>query len=342
VRPHPGAHTPTFEAHKMKFTKENIRYCLLAFAGWEKTESDHYVSEDIPLSGLFNWSLALNGIRAFPRTREDAAKYNLVHVNITQNNLNMLPQLDELLDRSQTKVIYNIDYAIEMWYPSFRFPALFLREMDKADYIFAVEEQMADLLSQLLKRPVAHMPHPCSVNKLMALQKTGEGARRSEIGVSIHSYEQNFLLPALAFRLAGLEKTKWLLSLIGDAGQNAGLVAHLYPNILGQIKYGDLMRHLAETYAVLESYTLRSYGRLTIDCAALAVPVVGSRCVDSQRFLFPDLCTENNEITKQAELLRELINNPVFWSHCVEGALDKIRFYSFESCADRMIEFLNA
>jgi hypothetical protein len=325
----------------MTFTRENLRYCLLAFAGWEKTESDHYTSEDIPLSGLFNWSIALNGVRAFPRTREDAAKYNLVHVNITQNNLNMLPQLDELLDRSVTKVMYNVDYALEMWYPSFRFPTLFLREMDKADYIFAVEEQMADLLSQLLKRPVEHMPHPCAVDKLKALQKTGDAARRTEIGVSIHSYETNLLLPALAFRLAGLEKSKWILSLIGDAGANAGMVAHLYSHIIGQIKYSDLMRHLAESYAIIESYTLRSYGRLTIDCAALAVPVIGSRCVDSQRFLFPDLCTDNNEITKQAALLKQLINEPAFWSHCVEKALDIVEYYSFESCAKRMLAFLN-
>jgi len=324
----------------MIWTPESTRYCLLSFAAWEKEESDHYVKGEIPLSGLFNWSLALKGERAFPRTREAVNKYNLIHVNITANNLNIVPQLNDIVDRQQTKLMYNVDYAIEMWYPSFKFPAHFLRELDKADYIFAVEEEMAYILSRLLKRKIACIPHPCATHILKPMMKTGHDARRAEIGVSVHAYEKNYLLPMLAFRMAGLTNTKWQSTMIGHV-DNPTEMAHEYTNVLTHINFPDLMKHVAEMYAMLESYTLHSYGRLTIECAALAIPVVGADCVSSQRVLYPDLTTGVNQISKQAELLKRLVEDQQFYTECAQKAFDLVDRYSFESCSDLMFQFLN-
>jgi hypothetical protein len=323
----------------MTWTKETIKYCLLSFAGWEKQESDSYTSGRIPLSGLFNWSLALNGDRAFPRSRAQVDKYNLVHVNITANNIHLISQLFDIVDRSKTSVMFNVDYAIEMWYPSFKFPSFFIRELDRADYIFAVEDRMAELLSALLKRPVPVIPHPTATHMLSFLQKSGDGARRTEIGVSVHSYETNHLLPALAIRLAELDP-KWISTLVGHV-QNEIDMAHAYTAVLGHMDFPALMAHVAEMYAVIESYTIHSYGRFTTECAALGVPVIGSDCVSSQRRLFPGLTTQCGNVVKQSRLLRQLINEPAFWTDCASYASKASEYYSFNSCAEQMLAFLN-
>ena len=323
----------------MRFTAENIRYCLLAFATWEPQHAEEFVSQKIPLSGLFNWSLVFNGKRFFPRSRDEMAQFNLVHVNITANNLMLLPSMFKLLDRTKTKVIFNVDYALEMWYPHFKFPAIFLEQLDKADYIFSVEEEMAETLSMLLKRPIACIPHPVAVEEISKRKLT---SRFPLIGAMHHIYDSNIILPSLAINNA-IEQWRpaWRSTAMGGIA-NDKEVGHLYDNFLDHTPdFERFITYLSNLYAVVESYTLRSYGRVTIECAALGVPVIGSDLVSSQRRCFPLLCTENAQPSKTSVLLKRLIEDKDFWKICAREGQTGAGYYSFEESKKRMLEFLN-
>lgn len=324
----------------MTFTEENIRYCLLAFASWESPHSDEYAKQNIPLSGLFNWSLALNGKRFFPRCKSDMEQFNLVHVNITANNLLLIPSLLKYIDKTKTKLIFNVDYAIEMWYPHFKFPSLFVDTLDKADYIFAVEEEMANTLSLMLGRNIPCIPHPCDISKIKSLTTT---ERFPLIGAMLHVYDGNQLLPSLAIDSV-IEKLRpaWRSTAMGGVA-NDKEIGHLYDNFLPHTPvFEEFISYLSELYAVVESYMVHSYGRTTIECAALGVPVIGSACVSSQRRCFPDLCTENAQVKKTAELLERLINDKPFWTACVHKSIETSEYYSFENCKKMMFDFLNS
>lgn len=324
----------------MHFTQENIKYCLLSFASWESPHSNSYTSQELPLSGLFNWSLAFNGKRAFPRTKEETEEFNIIHVNITANNLNLIPSLIGIVDRTKTKLIFNVDYALEMWYPHFKFPPIFCEQLDKADFIFSVEEEMSYALSRMLKRNIACIPHPTAISEIKKLQTT---SRVPVIGAMVHSYDANILLPALSINIAieNLRST-WKSSIIGGVASDKE-VGHLYDYFIPhQPDFQKFISYLSNLYAIVESYTFRSYGRCTIEAAALGIPVIGSSIVSSQRRCFPELCTETSQVSKTADLIDKLINDKDFWTETVRTAMQKSDYYSFENTSKMMLDFLNS
>lgn len=321
----------------MLFTEETIKYCLLSYAKWDKENQDACVADAIPLSGLFNWSLIFNGIRNFPKTPEGFDNINLLHVNITGNNLQLVPKVHQLIDRNKTKLLYNVDYSICIWGPNFRFPTFLLRELDRADYVFAVEEEMAEYLSIALQRNVPCIPHPVATHKIKDLRTF---KRQTEIGIAVHTYDQAFMTAALALEIARVDRGRWCTTAIGG-GIDQRVEGHLFDNFVDNIDFVVLMKHIAQLFCVIETYRIRSYGRLTIEAACLGVPVIGANVVSSQRRLFPDLCTEISQPTKTAALLTRLLNDQPFWTACASKAAALSEYYSFENCKAMMLDFLN-
>jgi len=312
---------------------QDIRYCLLSFDHWEADESNKFGEADVPLSGLFNWARIFKGKRAFPRTRAEFEEFNLIHINLTTKNMLLLPGVLKNIDRSQTKILINVDYAVDMWKDSFPYPDAMLEQLDKADYIFGVEPVMCQVLEHRLRRPVAHIPHPVATHVLGAFRTP---QRLNQIGVSIHRYDANFLLPHFSTRDLpnGFQTVAF-----GSTADKTGLL-HLYDFMKPNTDFKDFIPFVASLYAILESYTLFSYGRLTAEAAFLGVPCVGSPCVESQSRCFPLLCESNP--MKQRTLLVSLIEDQGFYSTVAKYGIEKSEFYSFDSCANMMRNLLRS
>jgi len=316
-----------------------MRYCLLSFAAWEPRFANEFAKQEIPLSGLFNWSILFNGDRAFPRAREEFEKYNLLHVNITANNMNLIPKLLRQIDREKVKLVFNVDYAIELWGANLRFPEMLWHILDMADYLFAVEEQMAQIMSMALTRNVACIPHPVNIEALKKLRTT---ERLPLIGALHHGYDGNIVLPSIAINEAIAElRPKWRSAALGGVATETSY-GHLYDHFVPAIKdFAVYAKLLSEYYAIIESYTMHSYGRTTIECAAMGVPVIGSDLVSSQRRCFPQLATGTNDIAGAARRLKELIKNPEYWTAVTKTAMAEAEYYSFENCEKMMLDLLN-
>lgn len=323
----------------MKFTKDNIRYGLITY---DKPTHDHilgHATQDLTISGLYLWAKAFNGAYTFPRTPHDADNFNVLHFNIAPRNIPLLPAILPLIDRNKTKLVFNVDHAIDMWSGAFSYTQDFLRAIDQADYIFSTETLMAEILTDALKRTVPVIPHPCEVTKLKKLRTAN---RDSRIGISIHRYDCNTVLPWYA--LNDTLPEHWALSAIGSqspAAKQSMRIHHLYHEIQPHLSFKPLMDFVASLYAILESYTIHSYGRLTVEAAALAVPVVGAACVSAQRLLWPDLTFDNWNPLQARKLILRLINDTHFYQHCCQYATAHVANYSLESSASRMLHFLN-
>lgn len=320
----------------MLYTRDTIKYLLLTWDAQTHSHIEKFTANpNLTLSGLFNWSIALNGERGFPRCTEQFEKYNIVHLNITSNNLPLISKLKRLLPDG-VKLLLNVDHAIDLWGSTYVYPDLFLQEIDRADYIFAVEPLMAHLLSTSLKRNVPCLPHPVQTVNLKPFRQHDRSTR---IALSVHRYDQNWLLPYFAFLAARLE-SNWITRAFG-----CSFTPHssaLYDEIIPQLPFDQVVPLLADCWCAFESYTIHSYGRLTIECAALGVPVIGADCVESQKFLFPDLCYSANDMVAASKLLRKITNEPGFQAACAIPAIAKSEHYSMKSCSDRLLDFLNS
>jgi glycosyltransferase involved in cell wall biosynthesis len=152
----------------------------------------------------------------------------------------------------------------------------------------------------------------------------------------VHRYDKNWLLPYYAVK--GFPK--FTTSMFGVPPEPP--MTQLYDEVLpSPIPFPDLIRTLADSYAMVESYTLKSFGRLTIEAAVLGIPVVGSGCVASQHTLFPDLkCSSNDPIQWRARVER-LINDREFYRDCATHAMSHSELYSYSSCRNSLLKLLN-
>jgi hypothetical protein len=318
------------------YTLDNIRYCLLT---WDEETHEHvesHAQQELCITGLYQWSKALGGTRDFPRTREEFEKYNVVHLNITPANLWLIPKIREMIDPEKTKLLLNVDHALDMWNESFPYAYIFLQEIAKADFVFGVEPAMCEILSYLLQRHVACLPHPSPVGQLKGLRVCD--SRSPRVLISTHRYDRAYVVPWLACRY-GMPEGFYTAAIGTSTYKNWAM--HLYSQIVPVAMFEPFIREIADSWCCIESYTMRSYGRFTIECAALGIPVIGAACVASQKRLFPELTTEVSDPAATGALLRRLCTEPEFHAECGVRGMKEVEYYGLERCAYRMLDFLN-
>ena len=321
----------------MVYTSDNIKYCLLCFDPYEEQEGNSFGDTDLPLSGLFNWARVFNGKRSFPNCAEDYEQYNLIHINITTRNLFLLDQFLKLKP-SYAKLLLNIDFSIDMWKNSLPlYPELILSLIDKADYIFSVEPESANLLSLSLQRPVPCIPHPVATH---LISKYRQSERLNQVGFSIHRYDDNVLIPAFLARL--LHSYSLQSIVLGAVHGSKSNIQHLFSFFKESCVFEELIKTISSLFALYESYTIHSYGRLTAECACLGVPVVGGKYVYSIAKCFPDCALEKpNDFTNAHSLLVKLYHDTDFYTHVSQNAIVLSEYFSFENCKNLMLGFLN-
>jgi len=322
----------SFTREDFRFTPENIRYCLLAWDPYEAAETNEFGQEPLPISGLFNWAKALNGKREMPRSREEFDAFNIIHVNVTARNLFLIPQLLTKIDKSKTRILANVDFSVELWNQNFHYPDSFIEYLDKCDYIFAVEPEMASVLSRILCRPVPYIPHPSDIEGI----KTHHSEQRlQQIGVAAHRYDPNLVLPHLMLRDLPPGWQTVLSGMIGDVSP----YYHLFTFAKPYSKFEEYIKFISQLYAVLETHTFHTYGRHVVECAALGVPVVGPSRIAAMKTCFPNTTADTFE--EQHKFLNALIEYPDFYVAVAKYGMEHSELYSLRSSASRMLSFLN-
>jgi len=321
----------------MVFTEENIKYCLLTFDKQMKDHIEGFAKEKMCISGLYQWAQLFKGDYNFPIFPLDTEEYNVIHVNITPRNIPLLDQLLPMVNRNKTKILFNVDHAVDLWSTAFPYPHQLLRSLEEGDYIFGVEPLMCSILSEALQRKVACIPHPVDIKKLSEMASHDRGQR---IGISIHRYMENYVLPWFVTKNL---PAGWITSAIGaNVPGFQPRVQHLYPEVQPYSQFEELMKWVSKLYAVIESYTLASYGRFTVECAALGVPVIGCEIVASQKKCFPELSTKYFNAPEMQKLLAILINEPEFYTRVVRKGREECQSYSLENSRKKMLDFLNS
>lgn len=320
----------------MQFTEENIRYGLLTFDQPLKDHIESYAKEKLCISGLYQWARIFKGDFFFPVFPGDADKFNVLHINITPRNIPLLDQVLPMIDRNKTKLLFNVDHSTGLWMQAFQFPHQLLRALDRADYIFGVEPIMCELLSEALKREVPCIPHPVDIEQI---EKRRHGDRGQRIGISMHRYVGNTVLPW--FVVKDLPKG-WITTAIGaQSPQFSPKIHHMYPEVQPYLKFDSLIDYVADLFAMIESYTIPSYGRLTVECAALGVPSIGCAVVGSQKKCFPELTVEQYNPVLMQKLLMRLLTEPEFYKQVARKGISECESYSLNNSKKKMLEFLN-
>ena len=295
---------------------------------------------NIMKSGLYNWHRALDGEFIFYKdVKGRLSEYDILLVIADQSTLShaqISRMREELGDSSDTIIVASMDYAAEMWQESAPQIGLMQHELSKADFVFASEQCNQEYLSALLGRDVPVLPHPADVANIKKFRKAHYDRERSIFSV-MHKWETNWLASYMAGRdhEGTLHKAVFMFK-----PQRADMVS-FFDEILPPHpadKFPEWCDWMSKQWIYLDPYNMiHTFGRTPVECAALGLCCVGSEVVHSIRTLYPELVTPAGHVNKQRQLIKQLLNDNDFYSHCSEQAITRVEDYSY---ANRRREFM--
>lgn len=300
------------------------------------------LTDTLLVGGIYNWHRLFEGeVANYDSVRGTLTDYDVVFISLTTYALEarlLSRARKEIGWHSKTKIVATVDYCIESWQQKYE-PFWMEEELLQADALFAANKASQSGMNALLcgQKDVALMPHPTDIDKLRSLYIPRD-RRKREVVIIRHSYDNNFLLPFLACRAAGVAST----IITGDPSSTAQM--HPYFNrptvTSGKMSvYANWVRHFG--YALDSYHWIHSYGRFQVDNAAFGIPTVGTNIVSSQAELWPDLTTDPGDVSAQAELLRRLFDDEDFAVECCDKAWDRVQRYGYQACKEAFLGLIN-
>lgn len=295
----------------------------------------------LTMSGLFAWQAAFKrfggeGELSANLTREFMEHFDVIHVNYTPGNPSYVAAIRDVLGESDTKIVMNVDHAIDMFSTMDYFT--FEKMSSSADFIFHVEEHGSRRLERQLERKVWCIPHPVDVWTITKFYRQMVPTSHV-ISVQHHRYLNNWEYGFYATRKIRKEYDVSTVLMNYWLGERPPVPIDAYfDDILDRMEYPDYIQALAESYINMDVTPHHTYGRGVIDAAALGIPTVGSNTIAAMRELFPLLACDPVDDAKMEELIRRLMNEPEFMQLCVDSALDMVKKYDFTHAVERWNE----
>ena len=288
------------------------------------------LSNGLLIAGLYHWSSAFRGEVGAPPL-EALGDYDIVHLNLTSSSLGLVGELKDALKGCDTKLVLNFDYSVDMWNTQIHHPALWLRELDKADLVFHVEPRGAYILSTALRRPVPTLPHPVDVDTLQSFF-VGYESRSRSIGCVIHKYDLGTTEPWLICRHVARkypEAKPTALVCTGETSLDQDLrlqLPQMFPSGVGFYTdyYEFLTRRLAKAHVIYSSYRLSVFDRVVSEAAALGVPVIANDTSHAAKVLYPDTTFGAGDTQDKLEALELMYSTPEAYQIVAKQAFEKV------------------
>jgi len=282
------------------------------------------MDEELARTGLYQWQNVFNGEVKYPRDVSDYSKYDIVHVNMSTQDIPLIKDIEESLtdeQRKHTKIIVNNDYTTESWGNSFLSPNSLAREIRDVDMIFGTEYYQTTALTELTGRTCYVIPHPADIRRLKSLPQIP----KKELITTIWRRYDNFTyIPSLVVRNHGLTT-----QLIGfDKDNKTWLTTTLFDYVYAGTNTFDFSDQLRESRIVYDPFTYHSFNRSIVDCAAMGVAVVGSNRTQSINICYPFTKVDPYDVKSARILIDKLLTDKEFYDKVINYALTASESYS--------------
>lgn len=256
--------------------------------------------------GVYQWARAFDTgkdsgvvkhIRDIPNS--EYKSYDIVHVNICGVSATLIPKIKQHLKGTDTILISNLDYAIEIFQESFPRPKELWNAIIQSDFIYAQEPFQQNYLTFFIKYhvpekkkkfPVPLVPHPCDTVGLKNFRLPNED-RLDMAAVMCHRYRNHILTPAML--TWGLKTLSWGVGLT-----TGNIPLGLFNEASAMMEWDRYIYKLGHCTMALDYYLgVHSHSRFVEETACLGVPTVSTEESYMGKTLFPEL--NHNEMDLQ-------------------------------------------
>jgi len=333
-----------------------IRYLFLTTAG---SHFPQHIREETGMPGSYEWYKAVNsypGCSGEIRHVQDVANtefldYDIIHINLADVATEMIASVKDLIKGSNTKLIVNLDYAVEMidsisaWRHKWD---RFFNALKCADFVFAQSEYQRNFLQTIWKHVfnrkerVPFIPHPVDTAGLKRLYVKPE-ERLDMIACHYHRYDAHLIIPALIARDGEMRtvgrfhdlKVEVPTVLFGFGEPTVDMT--LFNYVSCRHEWDKYIYMLSHCTVAVSYYTLHSQDRPLAECACLGIPAVASTCSVFGRKLFPHTTFPPQNIEAMIKAMHKLKESQQFWNYVKDFAWEKVENYGRKPSVERLL-----
>jgi len=272
--------------------------------------------------GYYNW-LFLHKGEMLPFSQDiDFEKYDVVSMNMSPVDQVLVPQVRAKIPKSSsTLLILNNDYVAEAWTTWGTHPIHYENIQALGDVCYSTEPHQVSLM----REGTYTIPHPHWIKTLKHLNVQWNHSSNN-IGAIYHWWSGKSYIESLLFYKLQRKYPKLWSRLYAYYGKDEmrRWQKVLFNEQMKLLPYPEYLRSLATNKFLLENCRYHTYGRNTVDTAALGIPSVGSDRVFSMKLCWPEMCCDPIDGKKMMEIMEKVIKGGSW--------LDKQLDYAYEAC----------
>jgi len=111
--------------------------------------------------------------------------------------------------------------------------------------------------------------------------------------------------------------------------------------LVDELNYNEAIKYLSKAYIAIHMYTFKVVGRLAQDCAALGVPMIGTKANLPNRLCFPDTSVDDYRVVDAVEIATDILLSPFKYTKVRELAIKNSGFYGINPTKSRVWDVIN-
>lgn len=298
--------------------------------------------EFIPmLPGMYNWINVFKGkVEPYKTVIDELDDYDCIQINMAPVDFPMIMEVSEKLKNSSTMLVLNNDYVAEHWGILGVNPTQYFAIQRMGDMLFGTEPHQTSCLID----GAYCIPHPHRVDILkhyrIDMSKEDEKDKKTKVGALFHWWEGQAMLQSLLFKkleLRGYRLTTHIYSF--DMGYVDSKVWSriLYDKLHTPVGYPKFLKELMTLGLLVENSMYHTYGRTTVDTAALGVPTIGTDRVFSMKHCFPNMCYDPVDMKKGIEIAEKVLKGGEWLDKQMDIAYEKCEYFNYDNSRERFL-----
>ena len=291
--------------------------------------------EEVPRrGGMYNWMFLYKGdIQPFNRV-EDFEKYDIVQLNMAPADQILVHEVAKKVKNTSTVFVANNDYVTECWDAWGQHPKQYQQLQEVPDALFGTEPHQ---VSNMIEGAYC-IPHPHWVKMLKHIGNDDLYEERPMIGVLYHWWEGKTYNTVILLDRIRKKYPKLLTRLYGYNGKNDKISQWqrmCFDEIEKLMSYPDFIRGLMRNRVIIENCSYHTYGRTSVDTAALRIPTMGTNRIDSMNRCFPNMVADPYDLKTQYKILNRMLSDDKWLQEQMDYAYDACEYYNYKNAKER-------
>ena len=115
----------------------------------------------------------------------------------------------------------------------------------------------------------------------------------------------------------------------------------MWDDVKPSLEYPAYIRSLLTNRFIFENCSYHTYGRTSVDTAAMGIPTVGSNRVWSMRYCFPNMSFDPFDCKSIVNCMDKILKGGSWLDKQIDIALENVKFFDYEHAEKRYMKMVD-